>query len=131
MASHLKLFAIVYIPMCIGFFVAEPLGMPHVVISFFWLTMLGSGLIYQRYPVLNNSIWSAVHFWCHSIGLPLTIVSFLGYSLGNRGIIQFLLALGSFPMFLSILVTGIRLLAYWRRMGKGQGNEELTKPDRG
>jgi hypothetical protein len=125
MGDRLKLLSFVYLPMCLGFFVAEPLGMPHVMVSIFWITMIVSGILYTKYPILNNSKWSVGHFWCHSVGLPLVIVSFTGYSLGNRGFIQFLLALGSFPILIFIFVITIRFIINWKTI-----NARFVKPIR-
>lgn len=108
MGKLLKLISLVNVPVCLAFFISEPIGMPHVVVSISWVTMLLSGIIYEKFPQLDNCIWSIFHFWCHSIGLPLLIVSFLGYTLGERGLIQVFLALGSYPLVICIGILFIR-----------------------
>lgn len=120
MGNKLILLSYVCLPMCIGFFFAEPIGMPHVVVTFIWISMFISGVVYDKFPMLNNSKWTTVHFWFHSMGLPLVIVSFLGYTLGNRGIIQVLLTMGSFPIFGCLLIFFIRLLVHLIRNNKAK-----------
>lgn len=115
MGKFLKIISFINIPVCLAFFISEPIGMPHVVVSSFWVMMLLSGIIYEKYPQLDNSIWSNIHFWCHSIGLPLIIVSFLGFSLGERGLIQLFLALGSYPLVICVGILFIRFIYFFRR----------------
>lgn len=118
MGKLLKIFSIVYIPMCTSFFISEQFDMPHIMVILFWITMLLSGIVYEKIPTLDNSYWSVAHFWCHSIGLPLTIASFLGFSLGNRGLIQVFLALGSYPLLLCVVILFIRIIGHYVKTWK-------------
>jgi len=98
--------------MCLAFFVAEPPDMPYVVVAGFWLAMLGSGILYRFVPALDDGRWSRLHYWGHSVGLPLTIVGFLGITIGHRGWIQVILAVGSYTIVLCIIALAVRWVAY-------------------
>jgi hypothetical protein len=116
MGNRLIWLSFVYVPTCIAFYVSEPIDMPHVVVTLFWLSMLLSGILYDKYSVLNESKWSVGHFWCHAAGLPLVIASFLGISLGHRGLIQVLLALGSYSICFFVIVLFIRVIINWKAL---------------
>jgi cbb3-type cytochrome oxidase subunit 1 len=73
-----------------------------------WTTMALTGLVYIALPPLSRSALSKGHFWLHSLGLPLMMVSLGCYAYGYTAA-EPIIGLGSIITFLALLLFAVNV----------------------
>lgn len=74
-----------------------------------WVSLGLSGVIYQLFPLANESRLAAIHFWLHMFGIPILTIAMILFGLGNFEIGGPLSGIGGTLVFAGVIVFTINV----------------------